>query len=282
MVRFRLRFLLQEIDLREGETLLGRGSDCQVTIEDPLVSRRHAAIRVQGGHASVVDLGSRNGVTLNGSLLQGSRELAHGDRIRIGTQEMVFTVAQQEARSSARSTGFMCHCAECGHPYPEELRECPTCGSERRAGEDTLSGAGAKGRSWSLELLVEVLERACSLERWDDGERVLQRVRANLEEQVAAGGPVDRAQVDRVAVAAARVAAATGRPSWAGWVLALHRALGLVPEVEVSRQLTGLPPEAKIAVQPHAGALVERVATAGGPPPGYELAFERLKALAAD
>lgn len=280
MVRFRLRFLLQEIDLRDGETVLGRGSDCQVTLEDPLVSRRHAAIRVAAGRATITDLGSRNGVSVNGAPVRAERELAHGDRVRIGTQEMVFSVAQQESRPSARSTGFMCHCAECGHPYPEEMQECPACGSERRAGEDTLSGAGAKGRSWSLELLSEVLERACSLERWDDVERVLQRVRANLEEHLAAGGEVDRAQLDRVAVAAARVAAETGRPSWAGWVLTIHRALGLVPEAEISRRLSSLPPAARSAVQPHAGALVEHVAAGGGPPAGYEAAFERLKSLA--
>ncbi|MBK7396871.1 MAG: FHA domain-containing protein [Myxococcales bacterium] len=47
MARYRLRLLLQEFDLPQGETVLGRSPECQVTIDDPLVSREHAKIIVQ-------------------------------------------------------------------------------------------------------------------------------------------------------------------------------------------------------------------------------------------
>ena len=58
MARYRLRFLLQEFDLPRGATILGRSSDCHVTIEDPLVSRQHARIMVRGEEATLEDLGS--------------------------------------------------------------------------------------------------------------------------------------------------------------------------------------------------------------------------------
>ena len=67
MARYRLRFLLQEFDLPRGATLIGRSSDCHVTIEDPLVSRQHARIVIDGDDATLQDLGSRNGVKLNGA-----------------------------------------------------------------------------------------------------------------------------------------------------------------------------------------------------------------------
>ena len=46
VARYRLRFLLQEFDLPRGITVIGRSLDCNLTIEDPLVSRQHARIVV--------------------------------------------------------------------------------------------------------------------------------------------------------------------------------------------------------------------------------------------
>ena len=73
MARYRLRFLLQEFDLPRGATILGRSSDCHVTIEDPLVSRHHARIVLEGDRAVVYDLNSRNGVKVNGAAGEGAR-----------------------------------------------------------------------------------------------------------------------------------------------------------------------------------------------------------------
>ena len=90
MARYRLKFLLQEFDLRGPEVDLGRSPDCHITIEDPLVSRRHAKIVLTDDGPVVRDLGSRNGVLVNGERVDGERALQDGDRIRLGTQELVF------------------------------------------------------------------------------------------------------------------------------------------------------------------------------------------------
>src|SRR5687767_4441872 len=162
LARFRLRFLLQEIDLPQGETLVGRSANCQVTLDDPLVSREHARLRIQGDEAVVEDLGSRNGVQVGGQPVVGSMRLTNGCRIRIGTQELVFlelpATAERPARGATRQTGFMCHCAACARAYPAELVACPACGAKERIEEDTLSGAGQ--RDWGLELAAEAVERA--------------------------------------------------------------------------------------------------------------------------
>ena len=63
--KFRLKFLLQEIDLFEGVFLIGRSPSCNLTLKDPLVSRRHARITIFENHALLDDLGSRNGTKVD-------------------------------------------------------------------------------------------------------------------------------------------------------------------------------------------------------------------------
>jgi hypothetical protein len=81
-----------EIGVGLGEHMVGRGADCSVCIEDPLASRRHAVITVTPESASIRDLGSRNGVLVNGDEIDGERVLAAGDLIMLGSQAM--TVVQ--------------------------------------------------------------------------------------------------------------------------------------------------------------------------------------------
>jgi predicted component of type VI protein secretion system len=76
--------------IREGETVIGRGVGCELHIDDPTSSRRHAAVDLRGGRLTVRDLGSRNGTFLNGDRVQQPRPLAKGDRLLVG--ESLFTV----------------------------------------------------------------------------------------------------------------------------------------------------------------------------------------------
>jgi Protein of unknown function (DUF3662)/FHA domain len=69
--------------------VLGRSRDCEVTIEDPNVSRRHAEIRLDNGTWSIMDLGSTNGIEINGERVREAR-LETGDRILLGRTEVVF------------------------------------------------------------------------------------------------------------------------------------------------------------------------------------------------
>jgi hypothetical protein len=65
----------------------GRGSD--VAIDDPGVSRQHAVIERAGGAYYLVDMGSTNGVEYEGERI-ARKEIAHGDRFRIGDHEIEF------------------------------------------------------------------------------------------------------------------------------------------------------------------------------------------------
>ncbi|MGO9820220.1 MAG: FhaA domain-containing protein [Solirubrobacteraceae bacterium] len=69
---------------------VGRSRQCDVTLDDPNVSRTHAEIRPRGGSWVLTDLGSTNGSRLNGRRLDGSEVLKPGDEIDLGTSRIRF------------------------------------------------------------------------------------------------------------------------------------------------------------------------------------------------
>jgi FHA domain len=77
-----------EFELLQGALLIGRLPDCSVCLDDPLVSRMHARIIVQGDCVVVEDLHSANGVYLNGVRVASTAVLREGDRILMGTTEV--------------------------------------------------------------------------------------------------------------------------------------------------------------------------------------------------
>ena len=72
--------------------VLGRSRECDIVLEDPGVSRRHAELRPSEDGWVLLDLGSTNGVRINGRTLRGKHALQLGDRIELGNTELVFEV----------------------------------------------------------------------------------------------------------------------------------------------------------------------------------------------
>ncbi len=70
-------------------TRIGRGSDNDLRIEDPGISRHHAEIHVAERDASIVDLGSTNGVIVNGRRMQQAG-LSDGASIVLGSTTLTF------------------------------------------------------------------------------------------------------------------------------------------------------------------------------------------------
>jgi hypothetical protein len=70
---------------------IGRASDNDVILDDPMVSRHHCQLKLQHGAYSFTDLGSRNGSTVNGEAVS-QVALGPGDLIRIGDTEIEFGV----------------------------------------------------------------------------------------------------------------------------------------------------------------------------------------------
>ncbi len=81
---FKITLEGREIELKDGENLVGRGQDATVRIDNPEVSRRHARLVVAGDTVTLEDLGSKNGTHRNGRRLTAPVALADGDEIWIG------------------------------------------------------------------------------------------------------------------------------------------------------------------------------------------------------
>jgi Protein of unknown function (DUF3662)/FHA domain len=71
---------------------IGRSRDCEITLEDVGISRHHAEIRPGPGGWTIADLGSTNGVVVNGEDIRGVQALHPGDRVELGSTEIVFEV----------------------------------------------------------------------------------------------------------------------------------------------------------------------------------------------
>ncbi|PZF28566.1 DUF3662 and FHA domain-containing protein [Curtobacterium sp. MCPF17_051] len=77
--------------LHRGRTVIGRGSDADITIADTGTSRKHVELLWDGKHAQATDLGSTNGSKLNGQHFQ--QAIVEPDStIEIGRTRMVFRV----------------------------------------------------------------------------------------------------------------------------------------------------------------------------------------------
>jgi hypothetical protein len=83
----------RRLDLRVGSNLIGRGSEAELQLLDQGISRRHIDIQFDGNFATVYDLGSTNGTSVNGRSV-GSQLLRHGDVIKVGNTKLVYRQSQ--------------------------------------------------------------------------------------------------------------------------------------------------------------------------------------------
>jgi predicted component of type VI protein secretion system len=141
VAEFRLQYRGTLFPVRSGELTLGRSSYASIVVNNPLASREHALIRSVGGRLEVVDLGSKNGTTVNGRRIQGACRLEAGDQVKIGTDVIdIVRVSLQDPRELRAQT------------YPG-----------RTAGASTDEGETTVHLRRSLEL-AEALVTACATE----------------------------------------------------------------------------------------------------------------------
>jgi pSer/pThr/pTyr-binding forkhead associated (FHA) protein len=73
--------------------VIGRSRDCDIVLDDAGISRRHAELRPGDDGWTVTDLGSTNGLRVNGQPISGARLLCAGDRLELGSTEIVFELS---------------------------------------------------------------------------------------------------------------------------------------------------------------------------------------------
>ena len=98
------------IEILEGQTVLvGRGAGCDVVLDDDLASREHLRLRLEDGALVVRDLGSRNGILVNGLPVSGDHELHHGDHITAGRTPLSIVMQVHEPRSRVITSSTNIH-----------------------------------------------------------------------------------------------------------------------------------------------------------------------------
>ncbi len=82
--------LSQVINLAGADLIIGRSAQCDISIADPLMSRRHARLLTSPTGGRIIDLGSDNGTFVNGQRITDS-PLTEGDLIEMGKSQFVLT-----------------------------------------------------------------------------------------------------------------------------------------------------------------------------------------------
>lgn len=202
MSKYRLKFLFQEFDLTSGGFLIGRSLSCNLTLEDPLVSRRHARIVISNENAFLDDLGSRNGTLVNGEPVFEDYRLQHSDKIRIGSHDLTFIEEKHRVRTVAKNTKPLVACPHCDTPVAPDSSRCNVCGTvlasenlcmhcRTPAVDDaalycTRCGAplghddptipvelGGDPSKWNADIINDVIEKALSVRRYEQAARLL-------------------------------------------------------------------------------------------------------------
>jgi len=186
-----LRHGPRELELPSGRFLIGRAESCQLPLDDPLVSRHHAAIDVTAGGATLRDLESRNGVRLNGIRISAPERLSPGDKIGIGGVDLIFGEQSDKAAQT--------------------LVQIPT---QRMA---------------AFGLLGSLADKALGLGRGEEAERLLGPQIEELLEGVERGRRYEVATVERGCEYTLRIANLTGNPGWMATVFRFYRAMKRVP-----------------------------------------------------
>ncbi|MGV8040656.1 MAG: FHA domain-containing protein [Thermoanaerobaculaceae bacterium] len=118
-----------------GRVVIGREADCDLRLDDPGVSRHHAAVEPTAGGARVTDLGSSNGTFVDGRRIESPSDLVAGDEIVVGHTHLTLGRLQETPPATAELAAAPPTPAPPEPPAPRQdpaegpaARPCPGCG----------------------------------------------------------------------------------------------------------------------------------------------------------
>jgi FhaA, N-terminal domain/FHA domain len=76
--------------LSGSQVVIGRSREADIVVDDPNISRKHATVSRSGASWVIEDLGSTNGVLVNGRRIGAAQPLNPGDRIELGTSMLTY------------------------------------------------------------------------------------------------------------------------------------------------------------------------------------------------
>jgi hypothetical protein len=241
----RLQYMGHTLEVPEGEFFIGRSTACQLSLDDALVSRKHAMLLVENGSATIEDLRSRNGVQVNKRKTTGRHPLRDGDIITIGSQDM--TISGLVDRSHRAIYDTISAGEVRTRPFNATIPDVHLVEEPTRTHLDQIPGiASPDKRVHELSLIGAVAEKALALGRTEDAVRLLERplkemlARAKRIQSGEESTPMDEVAVRRAATLALRIAALTQTAEWIDYAIELHTARRLLPLAPVVDELHAL------------------------------------------
>lgn len=207
-VRTFLRYDGRSVELA-APIVVGRSSSCDVVLDDDQASRRHCRVEARGDRVLIVDLSSRNGVRVNGSAVQGEREVHHGDVIEIGASRLVVLRQKGEPRAAHPSSAAT---------QPDALEEPAAWGA-------------------ALEAFLRASERALERDERAAAEASAHSLLASLRTALLRT-QVDAALVDRALRHGLQVAERYCDPYWLDRVIEVHLAARLPMSEETALRIS--------------------------------------------
>lgn len=209
--RFWLEHGEARISLEPRAYVLGRSSQCELMVDDTRASRRHARLVVRSLTVTIEDLGSSNGVFVNGARITKTCTLRDGDQFQVASASFVLKSEGLPYRSASETPATS--------PNLVARSEAPSLSPEE-AEAPTLE-------AHSLDLLGTLAEKSFALGRAEEAEHMLSSALEELLRRARAGGVRDvPARIfAKAAHYAVLLADATQRGRWIDYAVALFAAI---------------------------------------------------------
>lgn len=196
---------LVEID---APVIVGRSSRCHIVLGDELTSREHCRFERVAGAVVVIDLDSRNGISVNGARVDGRAELHHGDVVTVGGSHLVL-LRQADAPRGDRGSQL-----------------------ETRPRRD-LGGLASSAFAGFATAAEAALARGDDLAARSHARSLL----AGLDEVARSSGELDEGLVGAGAALALTLAERGGDVFWLEQLLSLHLVTGRAMRPEIAARL---------------------------------------------
>ncbi len=85
----------QSFNIDRERVTMGRGPGVDFAVDNPEMSRQHAAIEYSARNFQIRDLGSTNGIFINGKHVQAGA-IRHGDRFEMGSQKFQLVIEEKD------------------------------------------------------------------------------------------------------------------------------------------------------------------------------------------
>jgi pSer/pThr/pTyr-binding forkhead associated (FHA) protein len=239
-LRYALRYRGQLFPIQGNQATIGRNLDCDVVLSGPLVSRVHARLVIDADGVTVEDLLSRNGVAVDGVLIDRPRRIEPGTRIRLG-DETVELIAERLDRgprpatishtTTERSSANL-RAAESERPSGRNRVADPE-GSQILEENDELTH-----RADLFDLLGAAVERAFAVNNGEEVVRLLGRHLERIVDQARTERHPNDELYGRAAHYAVRLGVSTHKPSWFDYVIRLYSTLSVPLPLPIVDQLS--------------------------------------------